>query len=171
MTRILIWIILIFGGSILGYYLDFQLFQDIHTNYIFHIISTLLGVFILFIMVRISKNTGRTLAKYGRKGNIKRMETNVLVKEGVYSYMRHPMHLGLFLFPLGFAFFIGSPSFILIIAPIEIIFMRIMISLVEEPEAIKKFGNDYLTYKKEVPGFCFKKICLKELLKDIPKRS
>jgi protein-S-isoprenylcysteine O-methyltransferase Ste14 len=169
MTRLIIWIILIFGGSLLGYYVDFQMFQNIRTNYIFHAISTLLGVFILFITVRISKNTGRTLAKYGRKGNIKRMETNVLVKEGVYGYMRHPMHLGLFLFPLGFAFLIGSPSFILIIAPVEVIFMRIMIHLVEEPEAINKFGEAYLNYKKEVPGFCFKKICLKELFKDIPK--
>ena len=160
---------MIFGGSIFGYYLDYQMFHDIHANYIFHIISALFGVFILFIMVRISKNTGRTLARYGRKGDIKRMETNVLVKEGVYSYMRHPMHLGLFLFPLGFAFFIGSPSFILIIAPVEIFFMRIMIPLVEEPEAIKKFGKEYLNYKKEVSGFCFKMICLKELFKDIPK--
>ncbi len=72
--------------------------------------------------MKISKNTGRTLAKYGREGKLKRMQTNVLVKQEIYKYMRHPMHLGLFLFPLGIAFLIGSPSFILIIAPIEIIF-------------------------------------------------
>ena len=160
---------MIVGGSIFVYYLDYHLFQDIHSNYIFHFGSAIIGVFILFIVVIISKNTGRTLAKYGRKGNIKRMETNVLVKKGIYSYMRHPMHLGLFLFPLGFAFFIGSPSFILIIAPIEIVFMRIMIPLVEESEAIKKFGKEYMDYKEEVPGFCFKMVCLKELFKDIPK--
>ena len=169
MLRIIIWIIMIFGGSILGYYFDYLIFENVHQNISFHIVSLLVGIFLLFLVMKISKNTGRTLAKYGRKGKLKRMQTNVLAKQGIYKYMRHPMHLGLFLFPLGIAFLIGSPSFILIIAPIEIIFMLIMIKLVEEPGAIKKFGDGYLNYKKQVPWFCFKTKCLKELFKKIPK--
>jgi len=169
MLRIVIWIIMIFGGSILGYYFDYLIFENVHQNIIFHIVSLLVGIFLLSLVMKISKNTGRTLAKYGREGKLKRMQTNVLVKQGIYKYMRHPMHLGLFLFPLGIAFLIGSPSFILIIAPIEIIFMLIMIKLVEEPGAIKKFGDGYLNYKKQVPWFCFKTKCLKELFKKIPK--
>jgi protein-S-isoprenylcysteine O-methyltransferase Ste14 len=168
-VRIIIWITIISGGSIFGYYLDYLIFKNIHQNIIFHVVSLLIGVFLLFIVMRISKNTGRTLAKYGRKGKLKRMQTNVLAKQGIYKYMRHPMHLGLFLFPLGIAFLIGSPSFILIIAPIEIISMLIMIKLVEEPEAINKFGKEYLNYKKQVPWFCFKIKCLKKLLENVPK--
>jgi len=160
---------MIFGGSILGYYFDYLIFENVHQNIIFHIVSLLVGIFLLSLVMKISKNTGRTLAKYGREGKLKRMQTNVLVKQEIYKYMRHPMHLGLFLFPLGIAFLIGSPSFILIIAPIEIIFMLIMIKLVEEPGAIKKFGDGYLNYKKQVPWFCFKTKCLKELFKKIPK--
>jgi protein-S-isoprenylcysteine O-methyltransferase Ste14 len=79
--------------------------------------------------------------------------------------MRHPMHLGLLLFPLSFAFLIGSPSFILLVAPAEIIFMLVMIKFVEEPETIKKFGKDYFEYKNQLPWFCFKTDCLKALLK------
>ena len=169
MLRIIIWIIMIFGGCGFGYYIDSLIFENIHQNIIFHIVSFLVGVFLLFIVMKISKNTGRTLAKYGRKGKLKRMQTNVLAKQGIYKCMRHPMHLGLFLFPLGIAFLIGSPSFILIIAPVEIIFMLIMIKLVEEPEAINKFGEKYLNYKKQVPWFCFKIKCLKKLLENIPK--
>jgi protein-S-isoprenylcysteine O-methyltransferase Ste14 len=160
---------MILGGSILGYFFDFLIFENIHTNIIFHIVSFLIGVFLLFLVMKISKNTGRTLAKYGRKGKLKRMQTNVLAKQGIYKHMRHPMHLGLFLFPLGTAFLIGSPSFILFIAPVEIIFMLIMIKLIEEPETINKFGDDYIDYKKQVPWFCFKIECLKELLKNVPK--
>jgi protein-S-isoprenylcysteine O-methyltransferase Ste14 len=160
---------MIFGGGIFGYYLDFFIFKNIHQNSIFHIVSLFVGIFLLILVMKISKNTGRTLAKYGRKGKLKRMQTNVLVKQGIYKYMRHPMHLGLFLFPLGIAFFIGSPSFILIIAPIEIVFMLIMIKLIEEPGAIKKFGDEYLIYKKQVPWFCFKIKCLKKILEDVPK--
>ena len=160
---------MILGGSILGYFLDFLIFENIHQNIIFHIVSLLIGIFLLFFVMKISKNTGRTLAKYGRKGKLKRMQTNVLANQGIYKYMRHPMHLGLFLFTFGIAFLIGSPSFILIIAPVEIIFMLIMIKFVEEPEAINKFGDEYLNYKKQVPWFCFKIECLKELLKNVPK--
>ena len=169
MLRIVVWIIMIFGGSIFGYYLDYLIFENIHQNIILHIVSLLIGVFLLFLVMKISKNTGRTLAKYGRKGKLKRMQTNILTKQGVYKYMRHPMHLGLLFLPLAVAFLIGSPSFILIIAPIEIIFMLIMIKLVEEPEAINKFGEKYLNYKKQVPWFCFKIKCLKKLLENIPK--
>ena len=169
--RMIIWIIMLFGGAFAGFFLDQELFKGIHSNIIFHIISFIIGIIILKLVVKISRNTGRTLAKYGRKGNIKRMETNVLAKDGIYKYMRHPMHLGLLFFPLGFAFLVGSPSFILLLAPIEIIFMLVMIKFVEEPEAIKKFGDEYKTYMKQVPWFCFSRECLKELLKDIPKNN
>ena len=169
--RLSMWIIMIFGGIIGGYYLDSILFSGIHSCVLFHFVSFVIGMVLLVLVMKISRNTGRTLAKYGRKGELKRMETNVLAKEGVYRYMRHPMHLGLMLFPLSFAFLVGSPSFILIIAPLEIVLMLILIKLIEEPEAIRKFGNEYLEYKKTVPGFCFRKKCLKELLRDVEKNN
>jgi len=169
--RLSVWVFMLLGGIFGGYYIDGILFKNIHSNIYFHLISFITGLFISFLVVRISKNTGRTLAKYGRQGDVKRMDTNVLVKEGVYKYMRHPMHLGLFLFPLATAFLVASPSFILIICPIEILFMYVMIKIMEEPEAIKKFGDEYLEYKKQTPGFCVKTRCLKALLKEVPKNN
>ena len=83
MLRIVIWIIMIFGGSILGYYFDYLIFENVHQNIIFHIVSLLVGIFLLSLVMKISKNTGRTLAKYGRKGKLKRMQTNVLAKQGI----------------------------------------------------------------------------------------
>jgi len=167
--RITMWIIMIFGGITGGYYLDNILFPNIHSDMPFHFISFLLGLITLILVLKISKNTGRTLGRYGRKGELKRMETNVLVKEGAYKHMRHPMHLGLMLFPLTFALLAGSPSFILIIVPIEIILMLFLIKTVEEKEAISKFGDEYIDYMNQVPGFCFKLKCLKELIKNISK--
>lgn len=160
---------MIVGGAILSLFLDNHLFIIIHPDIYFHSISFIIGSLLIVLVMRISKNTGRTLAKYGRKGNLKRLETNTLVHEGIYRHMRHPMHLGLLLFPLSFALIIGSPSFIFIIAPIEAIFMLIMIKKLEEPEAIRKFGNQYILYKSQTPRFCFKIKCLKELLKEVPK--
>jgi len=153
----------------LGLLLDYSLFPSVLKNVYFHLISFVVGILLLILVVKISKNTGRTLAKHGRNGKIKRMDTNVLVKSGAYKYMRHPMHLGLLLFPLVFALLSGSLSFILIIYPVEVIFMLLMIKFMEEPEAIKKFGDEYKKYMKDVPAFCFKKECIKELLKKVDR--
>ena len=169
--RLGLWIIMLFGGVFAGYYIDNILFLDIHNNIPFHIISFLFGISILLLVIKISKNTGRTLAKFGRKGNVEKMETNVLVKNGIYKYMRHPMHLGLLFFPISIAFIVASPSFILIISPIEMLFMILMIRVFEEPEATKKFGVEYLKYIEQTPMFCFKIICLKQLLKNVPKNK
>ncbi len=168
--RLIIWVLFIFGGLTLGIVLDLRYFPKIWHLWQWHLVSFLWGIFLLRIVVTISRNTGRILAKYGRKGELPRMETNQLVEDGPYGCMRHPMHLGLFLFPLAFAFLSGSLSFILIIAPSEIILMLIMIFVIEEPEAIRKFGNQYLEYRKKVPAFSFRWLCLKMLMKTVSKQ-
>ncbi|OQY00002.1 MAG: hypothetical protein B6I20_09380 [Bacteroidetes bacterium 4572_117] len=162
--RIAIWILMIFGGGILSYYMDKQLFPFILNDTRFHLISFIIGFNLLILVLRISKNTGKILAKYGREGNLPRMNTNKFVNKSIYKYMRHPMHLGLLFFPLSIALLLGSVSFILIIAPAEILFMLIMIKLVEEPEAKRKFGENYINYMKYTPWFCLRYECLKKLL-------
>ncbi len=169
--RLTIWLTMLVGGVWGGWLLDKTLFPFANQSIPFHIAGIIVGLLLLNIVMTISRNTGRTLAKYGRAGDLPRMETNRLVTEGVYKKMRHPMHLGLLLFPFAFAFLAGSPSFILIIAPLEVIFMLIMIKLVEEPEAIRKFGNEYRAYMKVTPWFCVTAACLKELLKKVEKRE
>ncbi len=165
-ARVLVWIIFIVGGAGLGVYIDRMFFISIRNNLIWHIISFTLGIFVLNFVIIISRNTGRTLAKFGRKGgNIPKMETNKIVKEGVYGCMRHPMHLGLLFFPLSIGLLLGSISFIILISPLEMIIMIIMIYLVEEPEAVKKFGEEYIKYKQQTPFFNFRIYCLKKLFK------
>lgn len=161
--RALVWVVFLFGGAYVSIYADSVLFPDLFSDLTFHVISFVIGIILLRAVFKASKNTGRTLAKYGRKGDIPRLETNVLVTKGVYGKMRHPMHLGLFLFPLGVAFLLGSPTFILIVAPLEIIIMILLVKFVEEKEALEKFGDDYLEYKKHTPAFCFRADCLRAL--------
>ena len=169
MFKIVAWAILIFGGIFLGLYLDTLLFSQVAKGLIIHLTSALIGLMLLYFVIRVSKNTGRTLAKFGRTGSLKRIDTNIFVSQGVYKHMRHPMHLGLLFFPLSIALIVGSPSFIIIIAPTEILFILMMIKFVEEPESVRKFGKQYLDYKKQTPWFCFKVECLKNLLKSYPK--
>ncbi len=159
------WAVMVFGGTAVSIYFDLKYFRDIFFNLPFHIVSFATGFVILQGVLRIAKNTGRYLARNGREGNIKRLQTNKLVTDGFYGCMRHPMHFGLIFFPEALAFIIGSPFFILIVAPAEIIFMLIMIKFLEEKEAVKKFGQAYTDYKEKVPFFSLKKECLKKLLK------
>ncbi len=165
--RIITWVIMIFGGAAVSIYTDLEFFPEWFGSLPWHVVSFIVGAALMRMVIIISRNTGRTLARYGKRGDIPRMETNVLVKEGVYKHMRHPMHLGLMFFPWAFAFLFGSPTFILIVAPLEAVFILVMIKLVEEPEAIKKFNGEYLDYMKSVPSFCFRKECLKALFKKV----
>jgi len=170
-TRMFVWLVMLGGGVSGGLWIDQQWFPKLYSNLWFHMAAFLVGLFLLKLVMTVSRNTGRTLAKYGREGEIPRMETNRLVTEGVYRHMRHPMHLGLLFFPFAFAFLAGSPSFILIIAPLEAIFMLLMIKCVEEPEAIRKFGDEYREYMHHTPWFCFTKVCLRALFQKVEKRE
>ena len=168
-SRIIVWIVMLIGGAGAGILFDARLFPVWQRSILWHIVSFVLGLLLLKLVLTISRNTGRWLAKHGREGDIARMQTNKLATEGPYSCMRHPMHMGLFLFPFVMAFLVGSPTFILIIAPLEVVLMIVMIILLEEPEAIAKFGDEYKDYMAKTPRFNLRSDCLKYLFID-PKK-
>ncbi len=164
--RFWVWFVMIFVFGALSLYLDSKYFPELFSSFWFHLITFIPGVVLMWFVMRVSRTTGRTLAKYGREGDIPRFETNRLVDKGPYAYMRHPMHLGLLFAPVAWGLILGSPFFMLVFAPLEVFFILLMIQLIEEPEARKKFGEEYDEYIKDKPWFCLKPECLKELLKD-----
>ncbi len=164
--RILLWVFLLIGGSIIGILYD--AYDPVWHSCIFHIISFILGYIILVFAFRSAANGGRELKK-GRVGDIPRLETNHLVTTGIYSCMRHPMLFGLTLLPLGTALVIGSPTFISIVAPIEMVFIIFMVVVFEEWEVRKKFKEEYEEYASKVPMVSFKKECLEKLFGKIKK--
>jgi len=158
--RIFLWLLMLLGGAALGISMDQS--SMLYHDFTFHIITALIGFIIISIAFRAAAKGGKELAK-GREGDIPRLETNKLVTSGIYSCMRHPMLFGLTLLPLGWALLLGSPTFITIIAPIEMIFIIFMVVIFEEMEIKRKFPQEYEDYKKEVPMVSFKLSCLKEL--------
>ena len=158
--RIFLWTVMLFGGAILAVYIDkgSTLFESL----LFHSVSALLGVFVIALSFRAAANGGRELTK-GREGNIPRLETNRLVTTGIYSCMRHPMLFGLTLLPLGWALLLGSPTFITIIAPLEMLFIVFMVTVFEEMEVKRKFTYAYEAYRQKVPMVSFKVACLRML--------
>ncbi len=168
-VRLVMWAVMLIGGAVGGWWLDGRLFPLWRTSWILHLVSFVAGLVLLSAVLRVSRNTGRTLARLGREGDhLPRLETNVLATGGLYALMRHPMHLGLLFFPLAIALLVGSPSFILILAPLEMILMIVLIRYGEEPEAIRKFGEAYRAYQKQTPMFCFRPKCLRKLWEKVP---
>ena len=158
--RILLWLLMLIGGAYIGIKHDMN--DPLFASPLFHLFSAIAGVIVLRLAFHAAANGGRELTK-GRVGEIPRLETNRLVTTGIYSCMRHPMLFGLTLLPLGWALLLGSPTFISIIAPAEMIFIIFMVIVFEEMEVRRKFGDGYRDYAKQVPMVSFRVECLKAL--------
>ncbi|MBM4446473.1 MAG: isoprenylcysteine carboxylmethyltransferase family protein [Chloroflexi bacterium] len=76
-----------------------------------------------------------------------------LITSGLYAHIRNPILLGLFIFMLGLGVLLGSLSLIFIFTPLFIVINVLYIKAIEEKEMEKKFGREYLEYKKRVPMF------------------
>jgi protein-S-isoprenylcysteine O-methyltransferase Ste14 len=75
----------------------------------------------------------------------------MLVKSGIYGYIRHPLYLSVFL--LGTGVLLKDPG------PVQLAFGIINLiaiyftARIEEKEMISKFGEDYMVYMKETKMF------------------
>ncbi|MFC2017158.1 methyltransferase family protein [Chloroflexota bacterium] len=76
-----------------------------------------------------------------------------LIITGLYSHIRNPMLLGLFIFMLGLGVLFGSLSLIFIFTPLFVLVNVLYLKAIEEKEMEKKFGAEYVEYKKKVPMF------------------
>ncbi len=76
-----------------------------------------------------------------------------LVTSGPYAYIRNPMLTGLFILLFGLGLLFASLSLIFIFTPLFILLNILELKTVEEPELEKRFGKEYLQYKKRVPMF------------------
>jgi protein-S-isoprenylcysteine O-methyltransferase Ste14 len=74
-----------------------------------------------------------------------------LVTDGIYSYVRHPQYLGIFLITSGFLLqWITIPTALMF--PVLVV-MYYRLAKREEEEMETVFGEDYLRYKRTVPMF------------------
>lgn len=79
-----------------------------------------------------------------------------LVIEGIYRYTRNPIFIAYFTIMFG-EFFIFGYFFLLLYIVSAILFLHFYLVYIEEPGLQKRFGDDYLTYKKNVPRWFLKK--------------
>jgi protein-S-isoprenylcysteine O-methyltransferase Ste14 len=76
-----------------------------------------------------------------------------LIKTGPYRFARNPMLSGMFIQLFGLGIALGSLSLTLIFTPLFIIINVWELKKVEEPELLKRLGEPYAEYRKQVPMF------------------
>ena len=128
-------------------------------------ISITIGILLFVYSIALASIAGKTLKRYAHlEDKPKSFEPNKFTSLGIYSIMRHPMHLALALLPISVAFMMGSLSAILA-SGWSLAMALIFILFIEEPEAIKKYGTEYVDYILRVPAWNFKPNLLKDALK------
>ena len=76
-----------------------------------------------------------------------------LVTTGPYAYMRNPMLTGVFALLFGIGVSLGSASLLVIFTPLFILVNVWELKAIEEPELIKRLGQNYIEYQKSTPMF------------------
>jgi protein-S-isoprenylcysteine O-methyltransferase Ste14 len=81
-----------------------------------------------------------------------------VVKSGPYRYTRNPMLTGVFLFLFGVGFGISSVSLVFFFTPLFVLINVWELKQIEEPELIKRLGDEYIKYRRKTPMFlpCFR---------------
>jgi len=76
-----------------------------------------------------------------------------LVTTGPYAYVRNPMLTGVFALLFGFGVLFGSVSLLVVFTPLFILINVWELKAIEEPELLKRLGQDYSEYRKSTPMF------------------
>ena len=76
-----------------------------------------------------------------------------LVTTGPYAHVRNPMLTGVFALLFGFGVLLGSVSLLFVFTPLFILINVWEIKAIEEPELLKRLGENYSEYRKRTPMF------------------
>jgi protein-S-isoprenylcysteine O-methyltransferase Ste14 len=120
-----------------------QLIPDDTVVKVFGVLLCLSGLSLFVYTVLLFRRIGKgTLAPW--------TPTQKLVVYGPYRYCRNPMITGVFFILIGESLFFHSPS-ILIWSGVFFLINTTYFILKEEPDLHKRFGDEYLVYKRNVP--------------------
>ena len=111
----------------------------------------LLGIVLIVIgeIIRL-----RSVSFAGGETRTMNVGASSICKSGPYSIVRNPLYIGNVMIYVGFAFVAGS-IYVVKISSITFVYFLIQYSLIislEEEALEKKFGDEYITYKKLVPS-------------------
>ncbi|CAG8438545.1 16247_t:CDS:2 [Acaulospora morrowiae] len=110
----------------------------------------------LGLVILIIGQIARSLAMWHAKHNfshqiaVHKREEHVLVKTGVYAYMRHPSYFGFFWWVIGMQVLLFNPICLVVFPVVLYRFFSNRIRE-EEPLLVEFFGEEYEEYRKKTP--------------------
>ena len=159
-------VILIYSGSIfvflffgpgLTLYAGCLLDRLLHTpRFPWKFIAYPVGVILMLAGLSCIKASWQILVRVG-KGHPQEVfgypllpPTQKLVTDGPYNFTRNPMALGYLLNLLGILFLFRSLSALILLYPLIWALTALYLKKVEEPRLVRRFGQEYLDYRKRV---------------------
>jgi protein-S-isoprenylcysteine O-methyltransferase Ste14 len=121
-----------------------------HDLSIKHLWALLIGLILMFIGLFVMLMTVSTFIRIGKGTLAPWSPTRKLIISGIYGYVRNPMIMGVLTVLAGESIAVLSFN-IFIWTVIFFIINNIFFVVYEEPELEKRFGNEYLEYKRNVP--------------------
>lgn len=128
------------------------------------ILARVIGVVLFVYSMFLASSGGRTLARFAHQEAHETFWPDKFTTFGIFGCMRHPMHLGLLIFPISVSLMSG---YILAIfgSGWGVAAALWFILQIEEKDTLKKYGEDYTEYMQKVPPLSLKISCIKEALK------
>lgn len=84
----------------------------------------------------------------------KQPEDNILIRNGIYAYIRHPVYLGQILMTIGTLCL--SNSLVFVFFPVFVIPITVYRACKEDRELLERFGDEFVEYKRTtesmIPG-------------------
>ena len=119
-----------------------------------NLMLTLLGVLMFISSLGIRLWGMRTLKDQWSIHAIgaKKVKKTVLIREGPYKYARHPIYLAVIIEVLSIPM-IWNVNLAIIFAGIINIPLQLIRAYFEEKSSVRKFGEIYVKYRREVPAF------------------
>jgi ubiquinone/menaquinone biosynthesis C-methylase UbiE/protein-S-isoprenylcysteine O-methyltransferase Ste14 len=116
------------------------------------IFAQIIGVILFLWAIMLASLGGKTLKHFGHSAENNQFGPDKFIKKGIYAYMRHPMHLALAMLPLAISLIWGQlPS--ILAAGWGVAASFVFVLMVEEKEALERYGDTYVQYMKTVPAF------------------
>ena len=129
---------------------------DSASHFIFRVSTVIIestSLFTLLLPAILSLSLGAFLASKSHEAVFsKTVRRPKLIDSGVYSWVRHPMYLGILMFCLAFLFAVLS----LVSLAVWIIFFILYdkMATYEEKDLIHRLGEEYIAYQRRVPKWC-----------------
>lgn len=136
---------------LLGYLL-FNYHGFLFANQFHNFLSKLIGIIVLLCALLIEFLTHKALGTKRILGSSEfKQRKDKLITHGIYKFARHPRYIEHPLWALGLGLTFGYTSFLLFFMYLLMSFM--IVAYFEEQELIKRYGNQYLQYKRRTPAF------------------